>query len=219
MRGLTTAPVAPHDGSPQPTWLAEYAAAQASYLHYDAFRWQAGSFLIAGVFIFWGLLLQQPTPGDVAGIASLLVTGLMSTWLLFAHHYRQIYLCKLHRLDELEDQLGMKQHLRFKTREYDARGPRGHVLDVVVYLLIIAGTPALGIARKRVLVVVLPTTAARYHHGKRRHPERTARSKDAHVGDATLRSKPRAQDELALPRVVGAVVAGVSREFRIRGAS
>jgi hypothetical protein len=126
---------------------AEYDATHASYLHYDAFRWQAGSFLIAGVFIFWGLLLQQPTPSDVAGVAALLVTGLMSTWLLFAHHYRQIYLCKLHRLHELEEALGMKQHLRFRSRIYDARGPRGHTLDLVVYLMTIAGTPALGIAR------------------------------------------------------------------------
>jgi hypothetical protein len=127
--------------------IAEYAATQLAYLHYDAFRWQAGSFLIAGVFIFWGLLLQQTTPGDVAGVAALLVTALMSTWLLFAHHYRQIYLCKLHRLHELERDLGMKQHLRFKSREYDAVGPRGHTLDLAVYLITIAGTPALGIAK------------------------------------------------------------------------
>ena len=145
---MSTVPPGSQDPS-HATRLAEYAATQAAYLHYDAFRWQAGSFLIAGVFIFWGLLLQQRTPGDVAGVAALLVTALMSTGVLFAHHYRQIYLCKLHRMHELEADLGMRQHLRFKNRDYDAVGPRGHSLDLAVYLLTIAGTPALGIAKNQ----------------------------------------------------------------------
>ena len=34
------------------TKLIEYDKTQDAYLHYDAFRWQAGSFLISGVFIF-----------------------------------------------------------------------------------------------------------------------------------------------------------------------
>lgn len=118
--------------------LAEYQAAQATYLHYDAFRWQAGSFLIAGVFIFWGLLVQRSTDPDVVASGSVLVTGLMSIWLLFAHHYRQIYLAKLNRIHEIETELGMEQHRRFVAQDglgsrYRTYGPSGHHLDIGVY--------------------------------------------------------------------------------------
>lgn len=140
------------DPSSTEVLLAEYAAAQATYLHYDAFRWQAGSFLITGVFIFWGLLVQQSIDPRVGTIASLLVAGLMSTWLLFAHHYRQIYKAKLHRIQEIERELGMEQHRRFLAGDrldlrYRIHGPHGHDLDVVVYLLAVGGTPFLAFAQ------------------------------------------------------------------------
>lgn len=87
--------------------IAEYAATQASYPHYDSFRWQAGSLLIAGVFVFWGLLISTSPPATpkIVGLAGILVSFLMTIWVLFAHHYRQIYLCKLHRIHELEKDL------------------------------------------------------------------------------------------------------------------
>lgn len=159
---------APLDEPRRQVLLAEYAAAQATYLHYDAFRWQAGSFLITGVFVFWGLMVQQTIEPDVGGVASLLVAGLMSTWLLFAHHYRQIYLGKLHRIGEIEAELGMEQHLRFRADggaavRYRIRGPHGHTLDVVVYLLAVAGTPLLALAQDGFspwYLTVLPLAAA-----------------------------------------------------------
>jgi hypothetical protein len=129
--------------------LVEYEATQAAYLHYDGFRWQAGSFLIAGVFIFWGLVVQQPTEPRVGAAASFLVTGLMSTWLLFAYHYREIYMYKLRRIHEIELELGMEQHLRFRRGNpateitHRVSRPRGHELDLAVYLLTVLGTPLL----------------------------------------------------------------------------
>lgn len=146
--------------------LAEYQATQATYLHYDAFRWQAGSFLIAGVFIFWGLLVQRSTDPDVVAAGSVLVTSLMSIWLLFAHHYRQIYLAKLHRLREIERELGMEQHRRFVGQgrtPYRTFGIRGHHLDIDVYLLTVIGIPLLATARNGFAwqyLISLPIAAA-----------------------------------------------------------
>ena len=121
--------------------IAEYEATQASYLHYDSFRWQAGSLLIAGVFVFWGLLISTspPATAKVVGLAGVLVSLLMSIWVLFAHHYRQIYLCKLHRMHELEKALSFEQHRRFlrggvEGRQYRVFGPKGHNLDLAIYI-------------------------------------------------------------------------------------
>jgi hypothetical protein len=140
--------------APDPENLrAEYAATNDAYMHYDAFRWQAGSFLIAGVFIFWGLLIQNPLPTAAIFWASILVTALMSIWLLFAHHYRQIYLFKLRRIWELESQLGgMQQHSRFRPNEigevlYKPIGPKGHHLDMATYFVTSSGSIVLGLAR------------------------------------------------------------------------
>jgi hypothetical protein len=64
------------------TLLTEYAAAQSDYLHNDNFPWQIGSILIAGTFVFWGLLLdKQPNP-QTLGTASLLISILLSVWIL-----------------------------------------------------------------------------------------------------------------------------------------
>jgi len=121
--------------------IAEYQAAQATYLHYDSFRWQAGSLLIAGVFVFWGLLVSSSPPATtkVVGLTGILVSLLMTIWVLFAHHYRQIYLCKLDRIVELEKDLGFEQHRRFSPtgvegRRYIIFGPKGHHLDLVLYI-------------------------------------------------------------------------------------
>ena len=67
--------------------LTEYSAANAIYLQYDGFRWQAGSFLIAGVFVYWGFLIQAHSPAALVAASSLLVGSLMSCWFLFAMHY------------------------------------------------------------------------------------------------------------------------------------
>jgi hypothetical protein len=143
------------DANNQPVFLVEYQAAQQCYLHYDAFRWQSGTFLIAGVFAFWGLLasadIRWLTP-RVVGAASILVTTLMALWALYAHHYRQIYLYKLHRIQEIEELLDMKQHRRFVTEKspdlpYCVFGPKGHTLDLFVFAVTSMGGPLIGFLR------------------------------------------------------------------------
>jgi hypothetical protein len=130
------------------TLLAEYAAAQDDYLHNDNFPWQIGSILIVGTFVFWGLLLDKQSNPQILGISSALVTLLLSVWILYAHHYRQTYLCKLHRLQEIERILGMESHTRWaKNKQGDKRpvyrtfGPSGHNMNLFIYCTACLGTP------------------------------------------------------------------------------
>ena len=137
---------------PRDVLLAEYGAANDVYLTYDGFRWQAGSFLIAGVFVFWGFLIEATVSDGVVGVSSLLVAALMSCWLLFASHYRQLYLLKLRRLHEIELLLGMEQHLRFTALAPSgtparARGIKGHHIDIAVYILTAVGGSTLAWAK------------------------------------------------------------------------
>jgi hypothetical protein len=135
----------PVDESSRDVLLAEYSATNDVYLQYDGFRWQAGSFLIAGVFVYWGFLLQGDGASPVVGASSVLVAGLMSCWLFFAHHYRQLYLLKLHRIHQIERVLGMRQHRLFvealgtNSTPHRAFGPKGHNIDIFVYLLTAGG--------------------------------------------------------------------------------
>ena len=122
--------------------IAEYQATQDCYLHYDSFRWQSGSLIVAGVFVFWGFIFQSTIPDNGVFLASinLVITLLMSIWVLFAYHYRQIYLCKLHRLKELEENLGFEQHRRFDKstelkKKYTLLGIKGHYLDLLLYYI------------------------------------------------------------------------------------
>lgn len=136
------------------TLIAEYTAAQEDYMHNDSFPWQIGSVLIAGTFVFWAFLLdKEPTP-VLLGAGSLLVTLLMSAWILRTSQYRQIYLCKLHRLQEIERVLGMQSHRRWVenppgegTPFYHDFGPRGHTIDVLIYCITSLGTSFIGLLK------------------------------------------------------------------------
>lgn len=44
--------------------IAEYQATQDCYLHYDSFRWQSGSLIVAGVFVFWGFIFLSKIPDN-----------------------------------------------------------------------------------------------------------------------------------------------------------
>jgi len=128
----------------------EYVATQDAYLHYDNFSWQVGSILMAGTFVFWGLLLDKSVEPPLLGMGALLVALLMSVWLLYTHHCRQIYLSKLDRLHEIEDLLGMEQHRRWLPVQSDNKplyrvfGPHGYHLDLSIYVITSAGASAIG---------------------------------------------------------------------------
>jgi hypothetical protein len=172
--GHQTAPRVPrvsipsHGGKMEPEdRRAEYAAAHDALLHFTAFRWQGGSFLSTGVFVFWGLLIQQKLPAFTIGMSTLLVSALMSVWILFSHQARQIYLAKLHRIHELERDMNMRQNLRFgfvargfdPATRYRTFGPRGYELDLAVCVVTSIGGPLLGWARNGLsawLILPLP---------------------------------------------------------------
>jgi hypothetical protein len=133
--------------------VAEYQAAQDCYLHYDSFRWQSASFLFAGVAAFWAIIASNSDQNVSSAIlwgANLLIAALMSAWLLYAHHYRQIYLCKLHRIHQLERIMFMEQHRRFSNdysdQPYQTFGPKGHHLDYFVYVIASLGGAILTIS-------------------------------------------------------------------------
>ncbi len=111
--------------------VAEYEAATAAYLHYDSFRWQSGSLLVAGAFVFLGFLAAGD-PGEIVDFGALLVAFVMSVWLTYAQHHRILYLFKLDRIAELERLMGAEQNLRFRgegERAYPRLGMPGHNLD------------------------------------------------------------------------------------------
>ncbi len=123
-------------------FLSEYENAHNSFHHYDSFRWQSGSILIAAAVVLWGLLFSRDRPPtlDQVGITSAFVSLIMSCWLLYAHHYRQLYLTKLLRIHEIEKQLKMKLNSRLGFLGSDSKikllGLKGHKLDVLVYVFV-----------------------------------------------------------------------------------
>ena len=132
--------------------LVEYQAAHDSYLHHNSFPWQVGSLLIAGVFVFWGFVLDKSPSSETVAVASVLVTALMSIWELYAHQVRQIYLCKLDRIREIERQLNLEQNRRFVAAEKTSKhyryfGPSGYQLNLAIYTLASLGGPLLGIVQ------------------------------------------------------------------------
>jgi hypothetical protein len=124
---------------------AEYAATSDAYMHYDNFAWQVGGVLLAGVFIYWGFIVSTPNlKTRTLLIGNVLVCVLMSLWLLYVAHNRQISLFKIHRLHELETALGLCQHKRFRKcggREpiYRKSWPSGNLLDSAVYIVVSFG--------------------------------------------------------------------------------
>ena len=132
------------------TLQVEYAATNETFMHYDNFSWQVGGILIAGAFIFWGFLANQDVNLDVLIVSSILVASLMSVWYLYTNQNRQLYICKLHRLYEIEKILGMEQHRRWRGSNpfYRTYGPGGHFLDAIIYVLVSLGTPIISVFSK-----------------------------------------------------------------------
>lgn len=133
--------------------IAEYQAAQECFIHFDGFAWQVGAILIAGAFVFWGIIASgNDLEPRVLGIACLLISWFMSIWFLYNAHNREIYLRKLERVRELERMLNMEQHRRFKPDNdieivYKDYGPGGHDLDYLIYSLTALGGSLIGYAK------------------------------------------------------------------------
>ena len=131
----------------------EYTATQEAYLHYDNFSWQVGSILMAGTFVFWGLLLDKAIEPQLLSTCAFLITLLMSVWLFYTHECRQIYLSKLHRIHEIEELLGMEQHLGWSPVDSNSKplyrvfGPHGYQLDLVIYVITSAGALVIGVVK------------------------------------------------------------------------
>lgn len=123
---------------------AEYSAAHDAYIHYDNFTWQVGAVLIAGIFVYWGFIISNPPGLPSVLLGNLTICLFMSCWLLYAGHNRQIYVYKLHRIYELEAQLGLSQHRRFRKwpdqeKVYVLNQPTGHYIDDAIYVVVSLG--------------------------------------------------------------------------------
>jgi hypothetical protein len=110
--------------------------------------------------VFLGLLAaSNPTP-PMWTFASTVTTLLLSTWILFSAHHRHLYMFKIDRLLELEDLLGAEQHRRFNAftgvaKIYPRIGPRGHQLDLAVFVLLSFTGPGLAVVSRGVHVGLL----------------------------------------------------------------
>lgn len=130
--------------------LTEYAAAQEDYLHNDAFAWDIGSILIAGAFVFWALLADKELSLEIFSVGMTIVCLLMSTWVLYSHLYRQIWLFKLSRMWEIENELGMQLHIGWDKKicndkpRYPRHGPRGFHMIIFIYVLVTLTGPVIG---------------------------------------------------------------------------
>ncbi len=139
-------------GGQYPEYVAaEYTATQDAYLQYGSFRWQSGGLLIAGAFVVLGFLTSPNITSRSLFVASLVVTIVMSIWILYAQHNRQLCLYKIDRLLELEFEMGAEQHRRFNRgqalgKHYPVIGIRGHYLDAILYASISFGGPLLAAA-------------------------------------------------------------------------
>ena len=93
--------------------------------------------LIAGAFVFLGLLTSgDPSPAAYA-LGSAIVAVVLACWALFAHHYRQLYMLRLTDLWNSSCFMGAQQNRRFNAAADKAIlprfGPRGHDLDLSVF--------------------------------------------------------------------------------------
>jgi len=63
--------------------------------------------------VFLGFLTSPNITPRSLFVGSLVVTVVVSIWMLYAQHYRQLYLFKIDRLLDLELEMGAEQHRRF----------------------------------------------------------------------------------------------------------
>lgn len=122
--------------------LAEYQAAHDSFHHFDSFRWQSGSLLIAGSLVIWGFLFSNASvkPGAIS-ITSIFISLIISAWLFYANHYRQLYMAKQFRIHQIEKELGMDLNvghglLGITTGKIKIHGSKGHNIDAFVFVII-----------------------------------------------------------------------------------
>jgi len=131
--------------------LAEYQAAIAGFHHYDSFRWQSGSLLIAGSLVLYGLVFDTEISQKNFALVSIFITTLLACWMLFAQHYRQLYMSKAYRFYQIEKDLGLflNTNLGFlgKNKVVSIYGPKGHNIDIFVFVLVSIFGPAFSWAR------------------------------------------------------------------------
>ncbi|MBA4374110.1 MAG: hypothetical protein C0402_14770 [Thermodesulfovibrio sp.] len=142
--------------------LAEYQAAVAGFNHFDSFRWQSGSLLVAGSLVLWGIIFQGNTSDQkTIGFISLFISTLLAVWILFAHHYRQIYMSKVYRIHEIEKILDMQLNRNLGLLENNSKkiiiyGPKGHNLDIFVFIIVSLFGPLLSWLKLGFCLWVMP---------------------------------------------------------------
>jgi hypothetical protein len=123
--------------------LAEYKSAHDSFHNFDAFRWRSGSMVIGVSVVLWGFFFSGQTPpvNEKVAVVSVFTSILLSCWLFYANHYRQLYMIKLYRIHQIEHEMGMTLNARLGFRGlpntgFKVYGLKGHYVDMVVYVLV-----------------------------------------------------------------------------------
>ena len=114
--------------------LEEYRATQEAIIHFERLIWSVGATINAMVAATLGLTARVDQPNSL--IVPLIVSGwLYALWYLFELRYRSINVVKYRRLWQIEQELGMRQHLDVRDEDLK-RKPRlrGHFLITLICL-------------------------------------------------------------------------------------
>ncbi len=133
--------------------LEEYAAIERMHAHYDVINMSLLAIITAGVFAFWGIIIQTRFQSDFidkeylfansVGVLSYLLLIILSVWVRYMTIHRCIVYKKLDRSQDIEDKLGMMQNKLFKydrkklsapiDSDQIKRRPGGHTLELLLY--------------------------------------------------------------------------------------
>lgn len=93
----------------------EYEKTQEMAIHYDRLNWNIGYILIAGVYVGIGLVGDKIYLYPALIIISLVTLGI---WRLFYERHKAIQRIKWKRLQEIEKELGLDQHLSVDREDH-----------------------------------------------------------------------------------------------------
>ena len=86
----------------------EYDKTQEMAIHYDTMNWTIGSILLAGIFGMAGLIGDKIQAYPQVAVLSFII---LLVWRVFYKRHKEIQRVKFTRLQEIEKELHLRQHL------------------------------------------------------------------------------------------------------------